>query len=312
MKHLTQHLALALVTVVSIGCTPVAALTQQAAEGSFRRTLTVTEPVSLDVSTGSGSITIREGDADQIEISAAIRVRARRGRSMEEALAMVDQLETDPPIELSGRRLRIGELEDEFRRNVTISYQIDVPGSTTVKSRTGSGNVRITSVTGPVEARTGSGALRLNDIQGRVIAQTGSGSIQAEAVAGPFEGRTGSGSVTLFQTAEGDVEVFTGSGSVRLDGVNGTLRVQTGSGSVTVEGEQAGRWELQTGSGSIRLTLPEDSGFDLNAQTASGEFLIDHPITIQGRMARRSRIGTVRGGGPTLQLWTGSGDIRIE
>ena len=205
-----------------------------------------------------------------------------------------------------------GLLGDEFRRNVTISYQIDVPGSTTVKSRTESGSVQITSVTGPVEARTGSGALRLNDIQGRVTAETGSGSIQAEAVAGPFKGRTGSGSVTLFQTAEGDVEVLTGSGSVQLDGVNGALRVQTGSGSVTVEGEQAGSWELETGSGSIRLTLPEDSGFDLNAQTSSGEFLVDHPITIQGRMARRSRIGTVRGGGPTLQLRTGSGDIRIE
>ena len=232
---------------------------------------------------------------------------------MEEAEALVDRLEADPPIELLGNGLQIGYLDGrEFRRSVSIDYEINVPRSTTVKSRSGSGRLRISEVTGPVEAITGSGDVRLNDIQGSVIAVTGSGLLQAEAIPGPFNGRTGSGSVTLVQTAPGDVEVSTGSGDVALTGVNGTLRLRTGSGDVTVQGEQTGSWELQTGSGSIRLTLPEDSIFDLNGQTGSGEFQIDHPLTIQGRVGRGRLVGTVRGGGPTLQLRTGPGDVRIE
>ena len=123
MRQLTRSLVLGLVGVVSMGCASIAAMTQEAAYGSFRRTLTVTEPIGLDVSTGSGSITIRQSGTSQVKISAEIRVWVRRGRSMEEAEALVDRLESEPPIELLGNGLRIGYLDGrEFRRSVSINY----------------------------------------------------------------------------------------------------------------------------------------------------------------------------------------------
>jgi len=285
----------------------------QAATGSFRETLAVDAPLELDVSTGSGSITIRGGARGEVAVLGTIRVSRSFARSRAEAEDLVRRIEADPPIELSGATLRVGYVEDpELRRNVSISYEIEVPAETEVRSRTGSGSQVVAGVAGPVGVNTGSGSVTLTDIGGAAEATTGSGSIRAERVAGAFNGRTGSGSVRLVQTADADVDVSTGSGSVDLQGVSGTAHVRTGSGSISLEGEQRGRWDLETGSGSVRVRLPADAAFALDARTSSGEVFSGHPITMQGRITRGALRGDVRGGGDALYVRTGSGDIRIE
>src|SRR3989442_9541387 len=45
------------------------------AEGSFQRTLHVTGPVNLDVSTGSGSIQIRTRRSNQVQVTGHIKTR---------------------------------------------------------------------------------------------------------------------------------------------------------------------------------------------------------------------------------------------
>jgi hypothetical protein len=304
----------AMITVLVAGlvfiCTEAAA---QQATGTFQRTLDVSEPLQLDVSTGSGAITIRGGAAGRVEVVGNIRVgRGFRGGA-DEAEEVVRRLEAEPPIELTGGSLRVGYLDtDEYRRYVSISYEIVVPADTSVRSRTGSGSQDLARVAGPVTVNTGSGAITLDDIRGGVEARTGSGSIRADGIAGAFNGSTGSGSVRVVQTASADTTVSTGSGSAELRGVNGALRVRTGSGSVTVDGTQNGAWDLETGSGSIRIRLPDDAAFELDAHTGSGEVYAGHPITVQGRIAKGNLRGAVRGGGPLLRARTGSGGIRIE
>ena len=54
------------------------ALTLVAAEGSFTRTLSVTGPVDLTISTGSGSIDVRTGSTDQVRILGRIRAHGVR------------------------------------------------------------------------------------------------------------------------------------------------------------------------------------------------------------------------------------------
>jgi DUF4097 and DUF4098 domain-containing protein YvlB len=195
---------------------------------------------------------------------------------------------------------------------VSVSYEIEVPEETAVRSRTGSGNQTLSGVRGPVNVGAGSGTVTLSDVDGPVEARTGSGSVRAEGIAGAFEGHTGSGSVRLVQSGSGDVEVSTGSGRSELSGIDGALRVRAGSGSITVDGEPKGRWDLETGSGSMRVRVPQDTGFELNAQSGSGVIEIDHPVTVQGRLERGRLTGQVSGGGPLLRLRTGSGNIRIE
>jgi DUF4097 and DUF4098 domain-containing protein YvlB len=112
----------------------------------------------------------------------------------------------------------------------------------------------------------------------------------------------------------GDVSLSTGSGSIDATGVRGALRAVSGSGGIDVDGEMRGRWDLQTGSGSVSVGLPAQAAFNLVARAGSGRVTIDHPLTIQGRIDERMQTvnGTVRGGGPELNVRTGSGSIRID
>jgi DUF4097 and DUF4098 domain-containing protein YvlB len=277
-----------------------AAEAQAAATGSFQQTVSIDESVALDVSTGSGTISIRAGDPGQVEITGHIKVR--RGSffglfttNSDEMQAFVDRFESEPPVNLADGRLLVGHVKDKrFGRNVSISYEIVVPANIEVKSHTGSGSQEISGVSGPVEVGTGSGRLTLTDIGGAVSA------------------RTGSGSVRLTQAAPGDVVVTTGSGSSELHGIVGALRVKAGSGRIIVDGQQEGVWNLDTGSGSVRVSLPEDAAFELDAETGSGGINIEHPLTVQGKISKRHLRGQVRGGGELLAIETGSGSIRVE
>jgi DUF4097 and DUF4098 domain-containing protein YvlB len=211
-----------------------------------------------------------------------------------------------------GSSVRVGHLDEEDRRNVSISYEILVPAATSVISRTGSGNQSLAELNGAVDARTGSGEITLTDIEGAVEVSTGSGAIAADRIAGSFDGRTGSGSINLVQTASGSVAAATGSGSVSLSGVQDAARARTGSGRISIDGVPGGPWDVETGSGSVYLRLPQDAAFSLDARTSSGSVETTHAVTMVGSIPRGTLRGDVRGGGSLVHVRTGSGSIRVE
>lgn len=310
-----------------------------AQEGGFDRTLKVTGPVDLEVRTGSGGIIINRGSAGQVVIHATIRA-SNNGWFSGDVSGRIREIENNPPVEQNGNIIRIGHFTDSDRqRNISISYDVQVPADVRVHSRTGSGHIRINSVNGPVEASTGSGGIEVDSVPSDVRLETGSGSIRLNNVAGTVRGHTGSGSIegdgigggssvntaAKFQgkalplASEGSsssgksyLDFETGSGSIRLQTVTGELKARTGSGNIEAEGQQTGDWELHTGSGGIRVRLPQNAKFDLMARTSSGSVSTDFPITIQGTVNRRELSGSVNGGGPKLDLHTGSGSIHIE
>src|SRR6266567_3907019 len=214
------------------------------AEGSFQRTLHVTGPVNLDVSTGSGSIQIRTGGSNQVQVTGHIKTRDWLGGNGEEK---VKQIQANPPIQQSGNIIRIGHIDDsELRRNVSISYELVVPGETQLHSQTGSGNQTVEGIRKSIEVGTGSGGLRITDIGDTVRADTGCGSIHATGIAGGFEANTGSGRITLEQTSPGAVRADTGSGGMELHGVRGSLEAKAGSGTIRAEGDPTGAWVVRT------------------------------------------------------------------
>lgn len=305
------------------------------ATGSFTRTLKVNGTVDLDVTTGSGNITIKSGDNSDVYISAKIRANNNNswfgnggGLSAEEK---VKRIEAHPPIEQNGNAIRIGHLEDrDLRQNVSISYEITVPIETKAHAQTGSGDQVIQDIRGPLRAQTGSGNIRVTKIgdetrvstgsgdvhietvKGRVYANTGSGTIRAHRVSGGFSAETGSGDVTLEQDAPGDVVAKTGSGRVKLQNVHGGVEARTGSGEVEINGEPTSTWEIHSGSGSIHLRLLSQAGFDIDARSSSGSVTVNRPVTVQGTMKRNRVQGKVGAGGVLLSLETGSGDIRLD
>jgi hypothetical protein len=298
------------------------------AEGSFQRTLTVTGPAKVDLSTGSGTVHVRTGGSGQVEISAHIKVTNWFGGDGEQK---VQEIEKNPPIQQSGNDIRIGHSDDsELFHNVSISYELVVPAETQLRSHTGSGSQTIEGLQGEVEIETGSGGLKISDIgntvraetgsgdveirgvKGNVRVKTGSGSIRADDIGGGFDGQTGSGHIVLEQTAPGAVRAETGSGGMELRGVKGSLEATAGSGTIIAEGDPTGAWMVHSGSGGIHLKLGSGAAFDLDAHTSSGSISVSQPVTVQGAMGKRELRGKVNGGGVQVEVETGSGNIEIQ
>ena len=281
------------------------------AEGTFDRTLTVNGSVSMDLTTGSGSVTVRTGGSNQVVIHGV--VRASNDWFSGDGDSAVRAVTSNPPIEQSGNTIRIGyNLPSEARNHVSISYEVTVPADTSLQAHSGSGDIGVQGLRRSVAVTAGSGDVNLRDLGPQSSARTGSGTIKGQDIALPFTAHTGSGGIQADLTGSGDADVESGSGGVRLRGVKGGLRARTGSGDITVDGTVGGSWNLRTGSGSVSMSLGSGQGFNLYAHTGSGSIHSDLPITVQGSLNRHELKGSVRGGGPEVEVSTGSGDIELR
>lgn len=295
------------VVLLSLLLLPV--LLHASSEGHFDRTLQVNGSVNLDVTTGSGDITVKTGSSNQVVVHGTVRSNSWIFGSD----SAVHKAESNPPIQQSGNSIRLGyDLPDDVKRHVSISYEITVPPDTAVQAHSGSGNIEASGVRSQVEAQTGSGDIRMRDIGSKTRVQTGSGNIRAETVAAPFWAQTGSGDIEADLTGSGDVDVHTGSGTIQVRGVKGGLRARTGSGNLETDGSVAGPWNLHSGSGNVRVAIGSGGGFNLDVHTGSGSIHSDLPITVMGSFGRHELKGTVKGGGPDVSVETGSGDVEVR
>lgn len=276
----------------SIALAAVAALVPAAfaADGTFDKTLHVSGQVMLSISTGSGYIHVSPGSSSEVHIIGHVHANGWGfGSSADDR---VHQAVSSPPIEQSGNIITIGRHQD-WLRNISIDYDITAPRGAQLEAHSGSGDLRIQDIGGPLKADTGSGSVQVSGASGRVALQSGSGDIRAD-----------------LHSAD-DVRAGTGSGSIHLQGVTGALFAETGSGDIEVGGRPGSGWKLQTGSGSVTLNTGS-APFTLDASTGSGEVHSDPPITTHGSLERHHVQGDIDGGGPTVRIQTGSGDIRIH
>lgn len=264
----------------------LAAVPALASEATFDRTLSVNGRVELSVATGSGNIHLTRGAGNQIHIFG--RVKSGWGGSEQR----VREIAANPPIEQTGNIVRIGARHENLH-NISIDYEIQAPENAFV------------------DAGSGSGDITVNGVGENAKLSTGSGNIHATGLHGGFTVNTGSGSIYAEQAGAGDVKAQTGSGNVELRNLRGALRAGTGSGDIRVGGAPTSDWKLVTGSGNVEL-WPGSAGLTLDASTGSGSIHADREMMTQGELGHHHMTGKLNGGGPTVRIETGSGDIRIH
>ena len=304
---MTKLMVVALVVLF----TSTAALAWPNPQGTFDRTLQVTGPVDLEVLTHSGDVRVRAGSSGTVQIHGKIFVGNNWLGGRRDA--DVHAIEQNPPIRQAGNNIHIEYVDV---RNISIDYEITVPADTTVRTHSGSGDQTIEGTHGNVDVQTGSGDVKLASLQGEIRLQTGSGDVRAREVSGSVKGGTGSGDVEIEEMGPGDIDMHTGSGNITARGIQGSFHGEAGSGDITAEGTQTGSWDIRTGSGNVHVRIPSNAGFDADISTSSGSIDVGAPIemTVQGRVgeSRKQIHGKARGGGPSLRVHTGSGDIHIE
>ena len=264
----------------------LAAIPTLASEATFERNLSVSGRVELSVSTGSGNIHLTRSSGNQVHIFG--KVKSGWGTNDQK----VREIAANPPIEQTGNIIRIGARHENLH-NISIEYEIQAPENAFL------------------EAGSGSGDITDDGIGENAKISTGSGNIHATGLHGGFSVGTGSGDIYAEQTGDGDVKAQTGSGNVELKNLRGGLRGGTGSGDIKVSGTPTSNWHLETGSGNVEFWAGS-APLTLDASTGSGSVHTDREMLTQGSSDRHHVTGKINGGGPTVRIETGSGDIRVH
>jgi DUF4097 and DUF4098 domain-containing protein YvlB len=267
----------------------LAALPALAAEATFERTLSVSGRVELTVATGSGNIHLTHGAGNQVHVFGRIKTTCWGINCASEQ--QIRQIAANPPISQTGNIVRIGRHEN--LHNISIDYEIQAPADAFLDASSGSGNIVVDGVGENAKLATGSGNIHATGLHGGFKLDTGSGDIYAE------------------QAYPGDVKAQTGSGNIELRNLHGALHAGTGSGDIKVGGTPTADWKLGTGSGDVQLWTG-NAAFTLDASSGSGSIHTDQEMLTQGTQGHHHVTGKLHGGGPTVRIQTGSGDIRVH
>jgi hypothetical protein len=261
-------------------------------EGSFDKSLTVTGPVDLDVTTDSGGITVRPGSAGSLRVHAILR--AQQGwLGFGDAEARIRELERNPPIEQTGNHVRIGYMHSrDWLRGISMRLEISTPPETQLRARADSGGIRVDGIRGPVDCHTDSGGIEIRNIGSEVRATADSGGIRIGNIDGPVTARVDSGGIGALDVA-------------------GSIDAQADSGSIRLAQTKAAAVRAKAGSGGITLQLAPGAGYNVRADAGSGHISVPE-MTVQSEISKHHVEGKVRGGGPFVSLHVDSGGIRIE
>ncbi len=190
----------------------------------------LTDKVStLSIDAGAGDVTIRAGGPpDTVEVT-------RKTRSANDLTALAV---TGGPTD--------GTLSLGCASGCDIDYEIRLPAGVTVTVQTGSGDIELEGILGPVSLQTGSGDVDADIVtSGTLTTRTGSGDMDLRLASAPslISAKSGSGDVDIEVPNDQryDVDAQTGSGDrdivvQRQDDAEKRIQIETGSGDITVQG----------------------------------------------------------------------------
>jgi hypothetical protein len=162
--------------------------------------------------------------------------------------------------------------------------------------RTSNGSVHATGLVGPLEVQTSNGTVEVSDITGDTTLRSSNGTIRADVRKGRFGATTSNGSITV-RLKEAD------SNPVRLESSNGHIELTM---------DEVREVKASTSNSSITVRMPSSAGATLDAHTSNSSITCDFDVSVRGGMVSKHRLeGTIGKGGPTLDLGTSNGSIKI-
>ncbi|HTV40593.1 MAG TPA: DUF4097 family beta strand repeat-containing protein [Candidatus Sulfotelmatobacter sp.] len=265
---------------------------------NFSKSLAVAPGGNLTMSVERGGVHIAGADQNTIGIEVQ---RDVTGASDSDAAKILR--EEHVVIEKTGSSISINSTEPDSlhsffgwnQPNLNVHYEITVPRQFDVRVTTGGGGVELDSLRGDLHVRTGGGHIKFEDIDGNVEGETGGGHVYAHNCKSPLQIRTGGDNITIEGFTGPDIQARTGGGSVSADFV----------AAPTADSA------FRTGGGNVRVRLPGNSALNLDARTGSGTVRTDLPVEFEGKLSGDRLKGTINGGGPSLELRTGGGNIEI-
>lgn len=235
--------------------------------------------VRLRIELQSGDITVTAVEAS----TTSVQIEPGPGDAARElAEQTIIEQRGDEIVVLAPRRLA-----SFFRRTPSLDISVRLPvgssldaelnagdltasGSlTAARIKTGSGDIRLDTVTQSVDVATGSGDVVVRDSHGSTRLSTGSGDIGLQAAGGRATLATGSGDVRVRQAGDA-VDIKTGSGDAQVDDAHGDVSIKSGSGDQQVGRAARGRVHCQTASGDVHVGVAEGTAAWLDVHSLTG------------------------------------------
>jgi len=117
----------------------------------------------------------------------------------------------------------------------------------------------------------------------------------------------------LIDGVEGSVDADTVNGTIVVRGASGEIELETVNGQIELELGSAARDEISLSSvnGTIEVFL--DGSAEIEAETVNGRIHNDFGIEVKkGKYVGSSMSGSIGGGGPTIEIETVNGGIRVS
>jgi hypothetical protein len=292
----TKRLGLLLVALMALG---VAACAN--ADSRIEKTLTLAPGGQFVLQSDAGSVTVTGSSAS------GARVVITSNRDDLESLFNFDFNSSDGLAQVTARKKGF-----QWFSNVNLHFEVTVPSQTRLNIKTGGGSIKVSSLQGEQDLRTSGGSIDAADVRGNVAAHTSGGSVNLRDVTGDADLGTSGGGITV-SSLNGSLKAGTSGGPIRIEGVTGRAVAHTSGGSIHAafaKGNNQGG-DLSTSGGSIRASLDPAANLDIDASTSGGSVSTDLPVRVQGTISHSKLHGTLGSGGPTLQLRTSGGSIRI-
>jgi DUF4097 and DUF4098 domain-containing protein YvlB len=283
------------------------------------KTLKIGSDGSIDLENISGDITVTRGGGSDatVEIVKTARAHDASEAKTELGLVTVDVNERAGRVEIK-TRYPSGEHRN---LNVSVNYIVTAPAGARVSAQSISGNIKIADIKGDVSARTVSGDVRISGAARINTAKTISGNVEISDVKtdGGIDAGTVSGDIRFRHVSARRLGAGTVSGEVHIEDVETqNVLAQSTSGSIDFSGGLAehGRYELKAFSGDVHMAISGNRGFEVEANSFSGDVRSDFPITTHGtadsgrRGPRRTILrGTYGDGSAVLSITTFNGSI---
>jgi DUF4097 and DUF4098 domain-containing protein YvlB len=298
----------------------------KAADNTFDRTFTVSGPVRIELSNGSGNVEIKGSSDGKVHVFGKVNPGWSLFGSSEKN---VQEVVANPPLEQHDAVIRIGK-NTSWTKNVSIDYRIETPHDTEIDTEVASGGVTIDNVKGPVKASSASGYVHVYQVERDVQLNAASGSIDCQKIGGFVRTNTASGDISIAEvraevkanaasgtirvSKPGDrVDISSASGSIEVTGVTNDLKIHAISGSIAVSGDPSANrlWEVKTVSGSVDIRVPPSASFLFTAEATSGDIRTNIPVVLeeQGKHSLRAHVGSSSG---RIEIHTVSGGVNVR
>jgi len=278
-------------------------------------TVAVEPGTILDVTAGTGVITVRGWDRAEVQV----RARSDAGEFQ---------------FGKSARAVRVEALRTTRSRLGDVTIEVRVPLNTRVVVANSSGDVQVLDVRGEVDANLLNGDVIIRGASGRTAVTNVTGEITISDIDGPIKVQSLTGNITVTDI-RGDVDVSSSTGEVSLSGIQANqIKAEVVQGEISFDGtlSASGRYEFGTHSGDVHLFLPQHAAGTLIMQSFSGNLhstlpLVVQPDSVSGRplpavvrqltsrsmalnQPRRLQFGG--GGSAVVTVTTFNGDVHIN